>query len=169
MDVKGKGIASVGFWVNCAIANFDSIQYIDFGFVMAILKIVVSQARGSDWCETIETNQSDFVPTICHCPSITPMTLDLKGHGSSFAIVLFREREDRSTWNQRDVNRSFITMTMTFGRLGWLNVRDSGRGDITRRRGVNTSNLGMHLRGIWMVILCIATPFWQGRIIYTYI
>ena len=68
IDVKRKGDASVGYWVNYVTLIFDLTNDLD---------LVVSRSR--------------------------------------FEIALFEEWGGWLTWNERDVSRYFMTMTVTYG------------------------------------------------------
>ena len=53
IDVKRKGGASVGYWVNYVTLTFDLTHDLDLWFFSrSKLKIAVSQQLFSDWCET---------------------------------------------------------------------------------------------------------------------
>ena len=52
IDVKQKGGASVGYWVNYVTLTFDLTHEIDLWFSRSNFKIAVSEVLLSDWCET---------------------------------------------------------------------------------------------------------------------
>ena len=52
IDVKRKGGASVGYWVNSVTLTFDLTHELDLWFWRSNFKIAVSQELLSDWCET---------------------------------------------------------------------------------------------------------------------
>ena len=52
IDVKWKGGASVGYWVNCVSPTFDLTPDLDLYFSRSNFKITVSQELLSDWYET---------------------------------------------------------------------------------------------------------------------
>ena len=51
-DVKQKGGASVGYWVNYVTLTFDLTCDLDLWFFKVKFKIAVSEELLSDWCET---------------------------------------------------------------------------------------------------------------------
>ena len=52
IDVKRKGGASVGYWVNYVTLTFDLTRELDIWFFRPNFKITESHELLSDWCET---------------------------------------------------------------------------------------------------------------------
>ena len=68
--------------------------------------------------------------------------LDLDVSTSEFEINLFQEWDGRLTWNERDVSRLLVTMTLTFvWPWWWVDVSDSDWGDFRRQRAVDIFSL----------------------------
>ena len=82
IDVKRKGIKSIGCWANYVTLTFDHTHDLDHGFSRSHFEIAVL------------------------------------------------------TWNERDVSRSFMSVTT----MGWADVPDSDRGDFRCRRAVDRSS-----------------------------
>ena len=51
-DVKWKGGASVGYWVNYVTSTFDPTHDLDLWIFKVKFQIAVSKELLSDWCET---------------------------------------------------------------------------------------------------------------------
>ena len=66
--------------------------------------------------------------------------LDFGVSRSESEIALSQEWDSRLTWNEKDASHPFMTMILiSVTMVGWVNVLDSDRVDIRRRRAVDIS------------------------------
>ena len=82
-DMKQKGGASVGYWVNYIWPSLlTSPMTLTLDFSRSNFQIAVSPELLSDWCETKRGKSSRYW-TVWTCPLTTPVTLTLKFQGQS--------------------------------------------------------------------------------------
>ena len=111
IDMKWKGSASVGYWVNYVILIIDFTHDHDFGFfkvrfqnccISGIVGLIDAKQKGSEsigyW--------ADYMT----CPLTAPMTITLKFQNHS----LISEMSGQLRLNERDVSHPFMTITLTF-------------------------------------------------------
>ena len=112
IDLKQKGVASIGYWVSYMTSTFTSHMTLTFDFSRSNFKIALSQEL-SDRCE--KATQLDTGLTVWACLLTTPIhDVHLVASRSKFEIALFEEWGVWLTWNWRDVSRSFMTMTIAY-------------------------------------------------------
>ena len=116
IDVKQKGSALVGYWVNYVTSIFDLTHDCDLWFFK--VKFQNSCISGIViwlmWNKN-KANQLDTGLTVWSCPLDHIHDLDLAVLRSEFEIALFEECEGWLTWNEWDMSRSFLTMSVTYG------------------------------------------------------
>ena len=107
--MKQKGHASIWYWIDHMTITFDITYDLD---------LVFFQVKFLNNCIS---NQLDTEPNYATLPF--DHTHDLGLSRSKFEIALSQEWKGQLTWNERDVSRSFVSMTMTLDDLrlgGWM-------------------------------------------------
>ena len=143
IDVKRKGSALVGYWVQCVTLTFDLPHDFDLGCFKVkfwnsstcrIVGLIDGKWKGSDliwyWanCMTLPFDHTH--------------DLDLGVSRSESEIALSQEWGSLLTMNEKDASHPFMTMILTcVTMVGWADVPDSDRGDFRRRRAVDISSL----------------------------
>ena len=140
IDVKRKGSALVGYWVQYMTLTFDLIH--DLGCfkvkfrnssISGIVGLIDVKSKGSEliwyWADCMTL---PFVPT---------HDLDLGVSNSESEITLSQESGGQLTMNENDVGHPFMTMILTcVTMVRGADVPDSDWGDFRRRRAVDMSS-----------------------------
>ena len=138
IDVKWKGSALVGYWVEYVTLTFDLPHDLDLGCfqnssICRIVGLIDDKWKGSEliwyWaiCMTLPIDHTH--------------DLDLGVSRSESEIALSQEWGSLLTMNKKDESHPFITMILTCVTMtGWADVPDSDRGDFRRRRAVDISS-----------------------------
>ena len=116
IDVKRKGGASVECWVNYVTSTFDLTHDLDLRFFK--VKFQNSCISGIVIWFDVKQKGSKSVRYWADCMALPfdhNHDHDLVVWWSKFEIALFEEWEGWLTWNERDVSRSFTTLTLTYG------------------------------------------------------
>ena len=91
IDVKGKGGASVGFWVNYVTLTFDLTHELDLWVFKVKFQIAVSQEMLYGWCETKENKSIRYWADCMVLPFDHTHDSDLVILRSKFEVALFQE------------------------------------------------------------------------------
>ena len=142
IDVKQKGSALVGYWVQYVTLTFDLTHDFDLGYfkvefrnnsISGIVGVIDVKWKGSEliwyWanCMTLPFDHTH--------------DLDLWVSRSESETALSQEWGIHSTMKEKDVSHPFMTMILTcVTMVGWADVPDSDRGDFRRRRSVDISS-----------------------------
>ena len=129
IDVKRKGSALVGNWVQYVTLTFDLTHDLDLGCfkvkfrnssISGIVGLIDVKWKGSDWmwywadCMTLPFDHTH--------------DLDLGASRSESEIAISQEWDGRLTWNEKDLGHPFMTMMLTsVSMVGWVDVPDSDR------------------------------------------
>ena len=144
IDVKRKGSASVGYWVQYVTLTFDLTHDLDLGCFRVTFRyssisgivclIDVKWKRGELIWYWAGSMTLPFDPT-------HDLDLGVEISRSESEIALSQEWDGWMTWNEMDVNHPFMTMMLTsVTMVGWADVPDNGWGDFRRRRAVDISS-----------------------------
>ena len=146
-------------WIRGKLCDitFDFAHVIDLWFLRPIFKITVSQVLLFDWCETKRKRSIKYWADCMVLPFDHTHDLGLVVSRWKFEIALSEEWGWGRwlTWNERDVSRSFMTMTVTYG---WVDVAYSDWGDFRTGRAVDISSYFYFSHGICPATNKIATP-----------
>ena len=143
IDVKRKGSALVGYWVQYVILTFDLPRDLDLGCFMV-------KFRNSSICRIVglidvKWKCSELVWYWANCMTLPfdhTQDLDLGVSRSESEIALSQEWGSLLTMNEKDASHPFMTMILTcVTMVGWADVPDSDRGDFRCRRAVDISSL----------------------------
>ena len=143
IDVKWKGSALVGYWVQYVTWTFDLIHDLDLGCfkvkfrnscTSGILGLIDVKWKGNEligyWADYITL-------TFDHTHD-----LDLGVSRSESEIISSQEWDGQLTWNEKDVSHPVMTMILTcVTMVGWADVLDSDQGDFESRRAFDISSL----------------------------
>ena len=157
IDMKWKGSALVGYWVQYVTLTFDLPHDLDLGSfkvkfqncsICRIVGLIDVKWKGSEliwyWaiCMTLPIDHTH--------------DLDLGVSRSESEIALSQEWGSPLTMNEKDASHPFITMILTCVTMtGWADVPDSDQGDFRRRRAVDISSLPS---GHGLVLYSVASP-----------
>ena len=151
IDVKRKGSAFVGFWVQCVTLLFDLTHDLDLGYFK--VKFRNSSISGIVGLTDVKWKGSVLIWYWTDCMTLPfdhTHDLDLGVSRPGSEIALYQERGVWLPRNEKDVSRSFMTMILiSVTMVGWADVPDSGRGDFRCRRAVDISSLNTTSRNIW--------------------
>ena len=147
IDVKRRGSASVGYWVQYVTLNFDLTHDLDLGYFK--VKFRNSSISGIVGLIDVKWKGSELIWYWADCmtlPCDHTHDLDLGVSRSESEIALSQEWGGRWTMNELDANHPFMTMILTcVTMVEWVDVTDSEWGDFRRRRAVNISSLCLSL------------------------
>ena len=142
IDVKQKGSALVGYWVQYMTLTFDLTHDLDLGCfkvkfwnssISWIVCLIDVKWKGSEliwYCADYMTLPFDHTHN-----------LDLGVSRSESEIALSQEWGGRLTMNEKDASHPFMTMILTcVTMVRWADVPDSDQGDFRRRRAVDISS-----------------------------
>ena len=169
IDVKQKGSASVGYWVQYVTLTFDLIHDLDLG--CSKVKFRNSSIPGIVGLIDVKWKGSELIWYWANCISLPfDLTHDLDPgveiSRSKSKIVLSQEWDGWLTWNEKDVSHPFMTMILTsVTMVGWADVPDSDWGDLRRRRAVDISswNINHHasrIEGLHVVMATLPLKEW---------
>ena len=142
IDVKRKGSALVGYWVQYVTLTFDLPHDLDLG----CFKV---KFRNSSICRIVglidvKWKGSELIWYWAKCMTLPfdhTHDLDLGVSRSESEIALSQEWGSLLTMNEKDASHPFMTMILTcVTMVGWADVPDSDRGDFRRRRAVDISS-----------------------------
>ena len=145
IDVKRKGSASVGYWVQYVTLTFDLTHDLDLGCFK--VKFRNSSISGIVGLIDVKLKRSELIWYWVDCMTLFfDHTHDLDPgveiSSSESEIAISQEWDSRLTWNERDVSHPFMTMILTsVTMVGWADAPDSDWGDFRRRRAVDISSL----------------------------
>ena len=114
VDVKGKGSASVGYWVQYVTLTFDLTHDLVLGCfkvkfrnscVSGIVGLIDVKWKGSE----LIGYWNDYMTL----PFDHTLDLDLGVSRSESEIALSQKWNGQLTWNAKDVNHPFMTMILT--------------------------------------------------------
>ena len=142
IDVKRKGGALVGHWVQYVTLTFDLTHDLDLGcFKVKFRNSSISRIVG---LIDVKWKGSKLIWYWANCMTLPfdhTHDLDLGVSRSESEIVLSQEWGSRLTMNEKDVSHPFMTMILTcVTMVAWADVPDSDRGDFRRRRAVDISS-----------------------------
>ena len=144
IDVKQKGSASVGHWVQYVPLTFDLIHDLELGCFK--VKFRNSCISGIVGLIDVKWKQSELPWYWADCMTLPfDHTHDLDSgveiSRSESEIALSQQWDGRLTWNKKDVSHPFMTMILTsVTMVGWEDVQDSDWGDFRRRCAVDISS-----------------------------
>ena len=145
IDVKRKGSASVGYWIQYVTLTFDLTHDLGLGyfkvkfrnsFISGIVGLIdVKWKRGQ-----LIWYWADYMTL----PFDHTHELDLGveiSRWSESEIALSHEWDGQLTWIEKNASHPFLTMILTIVTMvGWADVPDSDWGDFRRRRAVDISS-----------------------------
>ena len=137
IDVKHKGSASVGYWVQYVTLTFDQTCDLDLGYFK--VKFRNSTVSGIVGLIDVKWQRGELIWYWADCMTLPfdythYLDLGVEISRSESEIALSQEWDGRLTWNERDVSHPFMTMILTsVTMVGWANVTDSDWGDFKRR------------------------------------
>ena len=144
IDVKRKGSALVGHWVQYVTLTFDLTHDHDLGCFM--VKFRNSSISGIVGLIDVKWKGSELIWYWADCMTLPfdhTHDLNLVVSKSESEIALSREWGGRLTMiekDEKDVSHPFMTMILTcVTMVGWADVPDNDRGDF-RRRAVDISS-----------------------------
>ena len=153
IDVKRKGSALVGYWVQYVTLTFDLTHDLDLGcFKVKFRNSSVSRIVG-----LIDVNwkRSELIWYWAHCMTLPfdhTHDLDLGVSRSESEIALSQEWGGRLTMNEKDMSHPFMTMILTcVTMVGWADIPESDRGDFRRRRAVDISS------SLWYICIYLSS------------
>ena len=153
-DVKRKGSASAGYWVQYVTLTFDLTHDLDLGYFK--VKFRYSSISRIVGLIDVKRKRSELIWYWTDCMTLPfDHTHDLDPgvdiSRSESEIALSQEWDGRLIWNEKDVTHPFMTMILILTSVtmaGWADVLDSDRGDFRRRRAVDIS-------GFWYILSVI--------------
>ena len=142
IDVKRKGSALVGYWVQYVTLTLDLTHDLDLGcFKVKFWNSSISRIVG---LIDVKWKGSELIWYWANCitlPFDHTHDLDLGVSRSESEIALSQEWGSRLTMNEKDVSHPFMTMILTCVTVvAWADVLDSDWGDFRRRRAVHISS-----------------------------
>ena len=141
IDVKQKGSALVGYWIQYMTLTFDLTHDLDLGFVK--VKFQNSSISRIVGLIDVKWKGSELIWHWVDCMTLPFDTHDLdRGVSRSESeIALSQEWGGQLTMNEKDVSHPFMTIILTcVTMVGWADVRDTDRGDFRRWRTVDISS-----------------------------
>ena len=145
IDLKRKGSALVGYWVQYVTLTFDLTHDLDLGCFKVKFRKALSQEL-LVWLIWNE-NGSELIWYWADCMTLPfdhthDLDLGVEIWRSESEIALSHEWDSRLTWNEKDVSHLFMTMILTsVTMVGWADVPNSDWGDFRRRRAIDISTL----------------------------
>ena len=145
IDVKRKGSALVGYWVQYVTLTFDLTHDLDLGCLK--VKFRNSSISGIVGLIDVRWKGSELIWYWADCmilPFDHTHDLDLGVSRSESEIALSQEWGGRLTMNEKDVSHPFMTMILTcVTMVRWADVPDSDR--VTSDVGVPSTYLVIHI------------------------
>ena len=149
IDVKWKGSALVGYWVQYVTLTFDLTHDLDLGSFK--VKFRNSSISGIVGLVDVKWKGSELIWYWANCMTLPfdhthDLDLGVEILWSESEIGLSQEWDGWLTWNEKDVSHPFMTMILTsVTMVGWADVPDSDWGDFRRRHAVDISSFTMTL------------------------
>ena len=146
IDVKRKGSASVGYWVQYVTLTFDLTHDLDLGCFKVTFRN--SSISGIVVLIDVKWKRSELIWYWADCTNLSfdhtnDFDLGVEISGSESEVALSQEWDGWLTWNEEDVSHPFVTMILTsVTMVEWTDVPDSDSdwGDFRRRRAVDISS-----------------------------
>ena len=131
IDVKRKGSASVGYWVQCVTLTFDLTHDLDLRCFK--VKFRNSPISGIVGLIDVKWKRSELIWYGADCMTLPfdhthdhDLDLGVEISRSESEIALFQEWDGWLTWNEKDVSHPFMTMILTsVTMVGLVDVPDS--------------------------------------------
>ena len=148
IDVKRKGSASAGYWVQYVTLTFDITHDLDLGYVKVIFRNI-SISGLLVWLMW-NGKRGELMWYWADCMTLPfdhthDLDLGVEISRSESEIALSQKWGGRLTWKVKDVSHPFMTMILTsVTMVGWADVPDSDWGDFRRRRAVDISSYYYH-------------------------
>ena len=148
IDVKQKGSATIGYWVQYGTLTFDFTHNLDLE--CSKVKFWNSSISGIVGLIDVKWKGSEMIWYLADCMTLPfdhthDLDLGVKISRSESEIALSQEWGSRLTGNEKDVSHAFMTMILTsVTMVGWADVPDSDPGDFTLRRAVHISSCLLH-------------------------
>ena len=124
IDVKRKGSALVGYWVQCVILIFDLNLDLDLGCFK--VKFRNSSISGIVGLIDVKWKGSELIWYWADCMTLSldhTHDLDLGVSRSESEIALYQELGGWLTWNETDVSRPLMNMILTsVTMVGWADI-----------------------------------------------
>ena len=116
IDVKWKGSASVGYWVQYVTLTFDLTHDLALGCFK--VKLRNSSISGIVGLIDVKWKQSELIWYWADCMTLPfdhthDLDLGVEISRSESEIALSQEWDGWLTWNEKDVSHSFMTMILT--------------------------------------------------------
>ena len=145
IEVKQKGTALVGYWVQNVTLTFDPTYDLDLGcFKVKFRNSSISGIVGLIDLKWIGSELIWYWADCMTLPFDHTHDLDLGVLRSKSDIALSQECGGRFTMNEKDVSHPFMTMILTcVTMVGWADVPDSDR--VTSDVGVPSTYLVQHM------------------------
>ena len=142
IDVKRKGSALVGYWVQYVTLTFDLTRDLDLVcFKVKFRNISISGIVGLIDVKWKGSELIWYWADYMTLPFDHTYDLDLGVSMSESEIALSQEWCGRLAMNEKDKSHPFMTMILTcVTMVGWADVPNSDRGDFRRRRAVDISS-----------------------------
>ena len=137
IDVKQKGSALVGYWVQYMALTFDLTHDLDLGCFK--VKFQNSSISGIVGLIDVKWKGSELIWYWADCMTLPfdhTHDLDLGVSRSESEIALSQEWGSRLTMNEKDVSHPLTCVTM----VRWADVPDSDQGDFRHRHAVDISS-----------------------------
>ena len=167
IDVKRKGSALVGYWVQYVTLTFDLNHDLDLGcFKVKFRNSPISRIVG---LIDVKWKGSDLIWYWANCMTLPfdhTHDLYLGVSRSESKKALSQEWGSRLTMNEKDVSHPFMTMILTSVTVvAWADVPDSDRDDFRRRRAVDISSwkLLRNRRWLFHIYWFQATIYWNNK------
>ena len=134
IDVKRKGSALVGYWVQYVTLTFDLTHDLDLGYFK--VKFRNSSNSGIVGLIDVKWKRGQLIWYWAYYMTLPfdhthDLDLGVEISRSESEIALSHEWDGRLTWNEKDASHAFMTMILTsVTMVGWADVPDSDWGDI---------------------------------------
>ena len=144
IDVKRKGSASVGYWVQYVTLTFGLTHDLDLGCFK--VKYRNSPISGIVGLIDVKWKRGELIWYWADCMTLPfdhthDLDLGVEISRSESEITLSQDWDGRLTWKEKDVSHPFMTMILTsLTTVGGADVLDSDWGDFRRRRAVDISS-----------------------------
>ena len=146
IDVKRKGSASVGDWVQYVTLTFDLTHDLDHGgFKVKFWKSCISGIVG---LIDVKWKRGELIWYWTNCMTLPfdhihdlDLRVEISRSQCEIHVALSQDWDGWLTWNEKDVSHPFMTMILTsLTMVRWADVPNSDWGDFRRRRAVNISS-----------------------------
>ena len=144
INLKRKGSASVGYWIQYVTLNFDLNHDLDLECFK--VKFWKSSISGIVGLIDVKWKRSELIWYWANCMTLSfDHTHDIDPgveiSRSESEIALSQEWDGWLIWNEKDVSHPFMTMILTsVTMVGWVDVPDSYWGDFRRRGAIDISS-----------------------------